>query len=86
MNLRQRKKNQKHANWVVITFYEAMGGDYSYWIARGDPVFGIVCSNCHEYAPMVKGKEESLDVMEYSILKKKCPSCGCRMHGMTWSE
>jgi len=91
MNHRKKKKMQKHARWVFVSCYELMGGDYSCWCAHGNPVAEIVCSNCGESAPMVKGKEESLDVMRYSILKKKCPKCGCRMDAWKrryrrWSE
>ena len=70
---------QRHARWLFVTCYEAMGGEYACWAAHGNPVCEIVCSNCGEYAPMVKGKEESLDVVKYSLLKKKCPKCRCRM-------
>lgn len=80
MNKRKRKKLEKHAKWRFVSCYELMGGDYSLWCAHGNPVAEIVCSHCGGYAPTIKGKEESSDVMKYSLLKKKCPHCGYRMY------
>lgn len=81
MNKRKRKKMQKHAYWKRVSCYEAMGGEYECWAAHGDPVFEITCSNCGEYIPMVKGKEESVNFERFALFKKKCPCCGCRMDG-----
>lgn len=79
MNKRKRKKAQKYAYWKSISCYEAMGGEYECWVAHGDPICEITCSNCGEYVPMVKGKEESMDFGRFALFKKKCPKCGCRM-------
>lgn len=79
MNRRKHKKQNKRAFWMRISAFDAFGGDYITWQVHGNPTVEIVCSNCHECIPMVRGKEESFDFAKYALFKKKCPNCRYKM-------
>lgn len=81
MTRRQKKKNEKHAYWKSYSCYEIFGGDEICWKIHGDPTAEIVCSYCGKYLPMMRGKEDSMELRRYGLFKKKCPQCRCRMDG-----
>ena len=64
-------KKPKRGRWVGHGSFEVFGGDKEYWMACGNPIAMVTCSECNS-EPLCNGIEE------YQ-LSRYCPNCGARM-------
>jgi hypothetical protein len=73
MMLPSAQPERKKGEWIPVDSYSAFGGDYTAWMAHGNPVAFYYCSECEEQAYAGEDGE--------SLLTAYCPNCGADMRG-----
>lgn len=82
---RKKKKAIRHAQWTTFRAPDIFGIDDDAWETK----VAFACSNCGNLAPVVHGHENEMNVRKWTLLKKKCPYCRCRMDekiGFKWKR
>ena len=82
---RKKKKAIRHAHWTTFRAPDIFGIDDDAWETKA----AFACSNCGNVAPVVHGHENEMNVRKWTLLKKKCPFCRCRMDekiGFKWKR
>ena len=61
----------RYGRWIIVSSFDAFGGDEEAWMAHGNPTALHYCSECkNEAYANEEGKE---------ILSNYCPNCGAKM-------